>query len=94
MNDIANIETLLAMQLSQLQTNLQSDIIMERIRQQTNAYGVEPAYSWHMNPSYDWSVMAMPKECCYSGPKKTNCCNCGAPLKWQRCEYCGTLNIL
>lgn len=23
---------------------------------------------------------------------KTNCCNCGAPLYKNKCEYCGTIN--
>lgn len=25
-------------------------------------------------------------------PTKTNCCNCGAPLYKNKCEYCGTIN--
>lgn len=26
----------------------------------------------------------------YDFPKVHNCCNCGAPVKGHRCEYCGT----
>jgi len=37
--------------------------------------------------------MPVPQVCCTGGPEKTNCKNCGAPLRGHYCcEYCGTVN--
>lgn len=37
-----------------------------------------------------WTVN---ENCCYGGPEKTNCVNCGAPLSGKSlCRYCDTWN--
>lgn len=71
------------MQSQQQYFNLQRQYQLDIMRQQLNAYDCCEIYGG-FNPKPIAIVEPL---------KKTNCINCGAPLKYHLCEYCGTNNI-
>ena len=75
-------------QILNQQTNLQCatlEMQLDSLRQQVNAYGVTEIYG---------GCEVRPIGYIHNNYlTKTNCVNCGAPLKRHLCEYCGTNNI-
>ena len=67
----------------QCSTLQQQQYQLEIMQQQLNAYGCCEIYGG-FNPKPIAIIEPL---------KRTNCINCGAPLKYHLCEYCGTNNI-
>lgn len=57
-----------------------------------NFYTIAAAsgYSLEDNVTHDTINIELAPGKVYDFPKIHNCCNCGAPVKGHRCEYCGT----
>ena len=74
-------------QILESQTQMQYNIRQQQLnlmKQQLDTYGVTELYG---------GSKIKPIGYIYNTPQiKTNCVNCGAPLKSCLCEYCGTKN--
>lgn len=80
----------LRQELEQAYCNLQTEIAYQHILQDN----ISAPSGTYLSGTYLYGGwMPAPQVCCTSGPKKTNCKNCGASLRGHyRCEYCGTVN--
>jgi hypothetical protein len=73
-----NIASMVNVGLQQQQMSLTNSILLDDLEHQFNKM-----------------LYSIPTQCCISTdtPKKTNCCNCGAPLSGKHlCAYCSTYN--
>lgn len=67
------------MMINQTQTNLNMSFLQTILLAQQQTQAVLPIMTTN--------------ECCMDRTThKTNCCNCGAPLRIYKCDYCGTIN--
>lgn len=65
-------------------TNIQTQILTQQMNLKELIYQI----------MLEDRLSAKQQYCCMSGHEKTNCCNCGAPLKGKyKCEYCETVYL-
>ena len=83
MSDNQNLLVSLRNELIMQQWDLKQQILLAQM--QTNSI-IKPISPWTVGPK----TLVWPDT--QIEVSRTNCCNCGAPLKTNKCDYCDTIN--